>query len=96
MIAEERGETRKDARDNSSIRALQTLRPEPTKHPFALEIVNLSLKHWSILTQHIKVSSSGCVACFIMESNQGLSVVAMGTGTSCYCDSLKPHDPNRE
>jgi hypothetical protein len=54
-VSEERGETRKDARDNSALRAMQTMSPEPPPPAQALEIVKLAMNQYTHLTQHIKV-----------------------------------------
>jgi hypothetical protein len=55
IVSEERGETRKDARDNSALRAMQTMSPEPPPPAQALEIVKLAMNQYTLLTQHIKV-----------------------------------------
>ena len=39
VVAEERGTTRRMARENASQRANQTLCPEPVRQPFALEVL---------------------------------------------------------
>jgi hypothetical protein len=44
-VAEERGSSRKMARENASERANQTLREEPTQQPFALQVI-WGLKQW--------------------------------------------------
>ena len=96
VVSEERGATRRAARENASERATQTLRMEPTHQPFAQEVVKMAMAQFAALTEYIRVASSSCVACFVMESRDGLRVVAMGSGTGYYSECLCPSDDDRE
>jgi hypothetical protein len=61
-----------------------------------LQIVRMAMAHFSALTEHIRIAASTCVACFVLESSDGLRVVAMGSGTGYYADEFAPQDPSAE
>jgi len=59
-------------------------------------VVKMAMAQFAALTEYIRVASSSCVACFVMESRDGLRVVAMGSGTGYYSECLCPSDDDRE
>ena len=60
----------------------------------AVQIVKMAMEQFGSLTEYIRIASSSCVACFIMESRDGMKVVAMGSGTGYYTECFQPEDPD--
>lgn len=56
----------------------------------------MAMRQFGALTSYIRVASSSCVACFVLESRDGMQVVAMGSGTGYYTTEFAPNDPNAE
>ena len=60
------------------------------------QIVRMAMAQFGTLTSYIRIASSSCVACFVMESRDGMKVVSMGSGTGYYTNEFAPEDPRAE
>jgi hypothetical protein len=56
----------------------------------------MAMAQFGTLTSYIRIASSSCVACFVMESRDGMKVVSMGSGTGYYTNEFAPEDPRAE
>ena len=96
IVAEESGLNLRQARENAAQRAAQTMCAEPTKQHFALQIVKLAMRQFKVVTEHLKIANSSCIACFLQESQDGLMVVGIASGTGHYAECLNPRDDHHE